>query len=171
MLVACLWWVSLRKHITYVAWGHWVCVCKSVCVCSLPSLPHLKLAALISLFSLPTVCLLRALYCLALVVSDLVAFLNFSTTLNPLRYPPSCLRGEPELHHLTISPCTNQTAPCWAIPCQGFRKKKKRPSQLYKIINHHREPSSDHPLLPPAFVSTSSHLYPLKECLGLWATD
>lgn len=58
----------------------------SVCVPSFPSL--ICNEQLSSLISLPTVCLLRALYCLALVVSDLVAFLSFCTTLFPLWYPP-----------------------------------------------------------------------------------
>lgn len=54
---------------------------------------------------LPTVCLLRALYCLALVVSDLVAFSQlpyhpFSPVVPPFL---PCLGGEPELSHLTIS--------------------------------------------------------------------
>ncbi|KAK5622310.1 hypothetical protein CRENBAI_005951 [Crenichthys baileyi] len=54
---------------------------------------------LFPLFSLPTVCLLRALYCLALVVSDLVAFLNFSTTLSSLWYlPPPAL--EDDMHRV-----------------------------------------------------------------------
>ncbi|XP_067375908.1 BICD family-like cargo adapter 1 isoform X2 [Channa argus] len=45
-----------------------------------------------------TLCLLRALYCLALVVSDLVAFLSFCTTLSPLWCPPPAL--EDDMHRV-----------------------------------------------------------------------
>ncbi|KAL0979530.1 hypothetical protein UPYG_G00186230 [Umbra pygmaea] len=44
------------------------------------------------------VCLLRALYCVALVVSHLVAFLSFRTTLPPLWYPPPAL--EDDMHSM-----------------------------------------------------------------------
>ncbi|RVE68856.1 hypothetical protein OJAV_G00096390 [Oryzias javanicus] len=71
------------------------------CVWRLPSVPPSSVTSSSSLFSSPTVCLLRALYSLALVVSDLVAFLSVSTTsFSPPWYPLPPPALEDDMHRV-----------------------------------------------------------------------
>lgn len=117
----------------------------------LPSFPPFSVTSSSSLFSSPTVCLLRALYSLALVVSDLVAFLSVSTTLSPLWYPsPPALEVSPETPHPTVLPRQSMGS--------HFSSEGNCPSSLCLSPNHHNHQPKQrtiHPFL--TFLSTFSH--------------
>ncbi len=78
--------------------------------------------------------------------------------------PPSCLRGEPELCHLAVSPYTNLTTPCWAIPFHGSSIQEKSTSSLRPLT-----PTENPPHPPPASVSFL-HTSPQRMFLGDWST-